>query len=332
MSFKAAAIHADSVMLDLDGSLKKAAKLATEAAQGGARIVVFPEVFLPGYPHWCWVKSFSESAQLAKDYFDQAFIVGGPHQEKLSAIARDNGIWLIIGANERENASLYNTMLFLDPTGKLVGRHRKLLPIGAEKCIWSSGDARDLISIETEAGKLGGLICGEHLNDPLRFTQSLLRNKIHAAIWPAISAIPAYAASHGFDELSWAATRHHAVSAQAFVINAQGTNSQASLDRMGLGDRPDLIVRGGGRSSIISPTGQTLAGPHKGEEEKILYGDLDLNIFGYTQMMDPEVYSRPDVFHLTVIPPQPPTIIQIAPPPLAMGGSGVPVSETENAQ
>ena len=84
-----------------------------------------------------------------------------------------------------------------------------------------------------------------------------------------------------------------------------------------MGDRPDLIVRGGGQSLIISPTGQTLAGPHEDEEEKILYADFDLNTIGYTRMMDPEIYSRPDVFRLSVIPPQPQTVIPLAKPPLS---------------
>ena len=161
---KVAAVQAAPVFLDLEGSLQKAEGLIEKAAAEGARLVVFPEAFLPAWPAWVDEVLPGEDAAWYLRLLEQSVVVPGPATRRLGAAARAAGVQLVMGINEREEhgGTLYNTILHFDPEGRLLGGHRKLVPTHAERLVWGMGDGSDLKVHQTAVGRVGGLICWEN--------------------------------------------------------------------------------------------------------------------------------------------------------------------------
>ena len=297
--FKAAAVHAASVFLDLEASIDKACKLIGEAAANGANLVVFPETFLPGYPYWIWTHTPRDGAPLFFELFANSIVVGSTQTDRLGAAARQAGVYVAVGVSERDGGTLYNTLLYFDNQGDIVGRHRKLQPTNAERIIWGRGDASGLKVHQTPLGRIGGLICFEHTMDLTRYALISQREQVHVGIWPAISAISSDPNSATFDDWSASAARHHALAAQAFVINVQSRIDERVIEKLGLVGQTDVIRVGGGWSAIIAPNGQFLAGPNR-DDETILYADIDLSLIVFAKYFVDSAghYSRPDVLRL----------------------------------
>jgi nitrilase len=298
---KVAAVHAASVFLDREKTLSKAVGLINDAARNGARLVVFPESFLPGFPFWINSHTPGTGGPLFFELFANAVEVPSETVEALGEAARAAGVYVVMGMTEREGGTLYNTLLYIDDQGQVIGKHRKLQPTHAERTIWGRGDGSDLVVCETPFGKLGGLICWEHTMDLIRYSMACLGEQIHVAVWPAISATMGSPNAPFFDSIAEAAAKHHALSAQTFVINVMSCIDQATIERLGLEDRPDLIRVGGGWTAIVGPNGQIIAGPHR-DEEAILYADLDLSLIVRAKFACDSVghYARPDVVRLLV--------------------------------
>lgn len=299
--FMAAAVHAASVFLDRDASIEKACRLISEAASKGAKLVVFPESFIPGYPFWIWTHTPTQGAPLFREFFSNSVVVGSPETERIGAAARQAGAYVVIGISEKEGGTLYNTLLYFDDRGHVIGRHRKLQPTHVERTVWGRGDGSGLNVYETPHGRIGGLICGEHTMDLARYALTSQGEQVHIAVWPAVSAITHDPTSSFFDEMTSAAARHHAFAGQTFVINVQSRIDEDVLQRLGLVGREDMIRTGGGWSAIIAPNGQILAGPNR-DEEAILYAEIDLSmIVDIKYVFDSSGhYSRPDVLRLLV--------------------------------
>jgi nitrilase len=298
---RVACVQAEPVILDRERTLNKLASLAAEAKAAGAQLVVFPETFVPAYPSSAWAKFLAGWADpRAKGAFAQlareAVEVPGPDADRLGEIAREHELWLVTGVNERDPArpgTLYNTLLYHAPDGRLAVHHRKLVPTNHERLIWGQGDGGGLRAIETPLGRIGGLICWENYMPLARF--SLYE-----------SGVEIYIASTADDGDAWQSTLVHiARESRAFVI------SPCHFQRAGSypADFPlrdeiaqmDVLGRGG--SAILSPDGTYLAGPLYGEEG-ILYADLDpLRLAEERQRFDPAGhYHRPDVLELRVRP------------------------------
>ena len=294
---KVAAVHAASVFLDREASIAKARALIGEAARAGARLIAFPEAFIAGYPFWIWTHTPPSGAPLFAELFNNAVEVPGPATDALAAAARESDAYVVMGVNERDGATLYNTLLYFDDQGVLIGRHRKLQPTQAERMIWGRGDATDVFVLRTPYGKLGGLICWEHTMDLARYALTMKGEQIHVAAWPGISALTHDPVSRIFDSISEAAAKHHALAGQTFVINVQSRVDEDTVAKLGLDGRPDMIRVGGGWSAILAPNGQIISGPHK-DEEAIIYADIDLaDIIPVKQACDSAGhYARPDVF------------------------------------
>jgi nitrilase len=198
---KVAAIQAAPVLLDLDASLRKAAELIETAAANGARLLVFPEAFLPGPPVWIDEVLPGEDAVWYLRLLEQSVVVPGPVTDRLGKAARDAGVHLVIGVNERElhGGTVYNTILYFDPDGRLLGKHRKLVPTHAERLVWGMGDGSDLQVHDTAAGRVGGLICWENFMPLARFTLYSQGVDIWShRRWPPTShGLPACATSPG---------------------------------------------------------------------------------------------------------------------------------------
>jgi nitrilase len=298
-TMKVAAVQAAYVLMNQQACLTKAVDLLQQATAAGARIVVFPEVFIPGTPIWIdtapiWDGDADWYAMLV----DQAVVVPGPVTDTLGAAARDTGTYLVIGVEEREphGATIYNTTLYFGPDGSMLGKHRKLMPTGSERTVWGMGDGSTLPVIDTGYGRLSGLTCWENYMPLARFY-------IYAQgvdIWAA----PTLATGDG-----WVATMQHiAREGRCYVI---GVNPCVHVDQIPAEfpsrDRVWPVKTDGdqwvepGNSVIISPTGDILAGPTR-HEETILTADIDLAaVRAARRYFDPVGhYHRPDIFQLSV--------------------------------
>src|SRR3954471_8824772 len=294
-----ACIQAEPVILDRDATIEKLGTLTTEAAANGAKLVVFPEAFIPAYPSSVWARALAGWAEPgAKEAFAllarESLELPSEAADRLGQIARDNDVWLVTGVTERDPGhpgTLYNTLLYHAPDGTLALTHRKLVPTNHERLVWGQGDGEGLRAIETELGRLGGLICWENYMPLARF--SLYE-----------SGVEIYIASTADDGDSWQPTLIHiAREARAFVVSPSHFQRAASYPNdfplRRLLEGVDLVGRGG--SAILDPDGSYLAGPLY-DEEGILYAELDpARLDEERQRFDPDGhYSRPDVLQLTV--------------------------------
>jgi nitrilase len=291
MTVTVAAVQATPVFLDREATTEKACLLVKEAAGNGARLVVFPETFIPTYPDWVWRVPAWDDQQLVSRLYDQAVTIPGPTVERLGEAAREAGAYVAMGVNELEGGTLYNTLLYLSPEGELVGRHRKLMPTGGERTVWGYGDGSTLDVVQTEFGVVGGLICWENY-------MPLARAAMYAA------GVEIYVAPTWDNSDSWVSTlRHIAKEGRCYVIGVapllRGSDVPEDLRGTVYGGADDWMSRG--YSTIVAPGGDVLAGPLL-EEEGILYAEVDPSrVLTQRRMFDPVGhYSRPDVFTLTV--------------------------------
>ena len=169
---RVAAVQASYVLMDRDATIDRVAALTASAAREGAQLVVFPEVFVPGTPLWIdtqaiWDGDEERFGLLARN----AVVIGDPASDRLAAIAAEHGVWLVVGVDEREahGATIYNTVLYFAPDGELAGRHRKLMPTGAERTVWGMGDGSTLAVVDAGRARIGGLICWENYMPLARF-------------------------------------------------------------------------------------------------------------------------------------------------------------------
>ncbi len=303
---RAAVVQAAPVAFNVDATLDKAERLVVGASASGAQLVVFPEAFVSCYPRGLTFGSAvgSRSPEGRDDflrYYDSAIDVPGPAVDRLSSIARSNGVYLVIGVIERDHGTLYCTVLFFGDDGHYLGKHRKLMPTAAERLIWGYGDGSTLPVFDTAIGKLGAVICWENYMPLLRMTMYAKGIQIYCA-----------PTADGRD--SWTSSmRHIATEGRCFVLGCnQFTRRRDYPDDYDsvLGNDPDQVLSRGG-SIIVSPLGDVLAGPNF-EEETILTADLDLDEIARGKF-DLDVvghYARPDVFQLHVNENPTPPVVQ----------------------
>jgi len=294
--FKVAVVQASSVIFDLQRSLEKAQLLAAEAASQGAKLVVFPEAFLSGYPRGldfgAAVGSRSdEGREDFRRYWESSVDVPGLATEQLERCARQLGIYLVISVVEREGGTLYCSVLFFAPDRGYLGKHRKVMPTGSERLVWGFGDGSTLPVFDTPLGKLGAVICWENY-------LPLMRAAMYA------KGIEIYCAPTADSRDVWLASmRHIAVEGRCFVLSCNQFNRQRDFPadyRARFDGNSNAIVTGGG-SCIIDPFGNFLAGPNTESEAiliaeidraQVVRGKYDLDVVGH--------YARPDIFQLNV--------------------------------
>lgn len=291
MKVTVAAVQATPVFLDREATTEKACALVKEAAAQGARLVVFPETFIPTYPDWVWRLPAWRDGALVRRLYEESVAIPGPTVDRLAEAAREHGTYLAMGVNEVDGGTLYNTLLYLSPDGELVGRHRKLMPTGGERTIWGYGDGSTLDVVRTDFGVVGGLICWENY-------MPLARTAMYAA------GVEIYLAPTWDNSDSWVATlRHIAKEGGCYVLGVapllRGSDVPEELRGDTYGGDDDWMSRG--YSTIVAPGGDVLAGPLL-EQEGILYAEVDVAaVHAQRRMLDPVGhYARPDVFSLTV--------------------------------
>lgn len=295
-SYKAAVVQVGSNPTDTIASAKKATSLIEQAAKAGARLVVFPEAFLGGYPKG---NSFGatigqrkpEGREAFRTYWEQAIDLHGPEVEAIATATAATGVFGVIGCIERENGTLYCTVLFFDGASGLVGKHRKLMPTASERLIWGFGDGSTMPVFKTSLGTIGAVICWENY-------MPMLRMHMYS------QGISIYCAPTADDRDTWLASmRHIAIEGRCFVLTACQYLKRGDFPESyecSLGNDPETVLMRGG-SGIINPFGEVLAGPHF-EGETILYADIELDDVARGKY-DFDVtghYSRPDVFQLIV--------------------------------
>ncbi len=295
-SYKAAVVQAASSPHDPQASADKAAGLIREAAAAGARLIVFPEAFLGGYPKGA---SFGTPVGMRKPegradyqrYYEGAVDLDGPEVAAVVEAVAETEAFVVMGVIERDGGTLYCTALFFDGARGLIAKHRKLMPTGAERLIWGFGDGSTLPVIETSLGRIGAVICWENYMPMLRM-----------AMYD--QGISIYCAPTADDRDGWAATMQHvALEGRCFVLSACQhirRGAYAADYDCELGDDPDTVLMRGG-SMIVAPLGEVLAGPDY-SGETILYADIDLSAVtrGKYDFDVAGHYSRPDVFQLSV--------------------------------
>lgn len=299
--FKAAAAHAASVFLDREASIEKACKLIAEAGEQDVKLIVFPEVFVPGFPYWINCYPPLDQLGINTRYAAQSVEVPGPDIGRVQQAARRAGTNVVLGVSERDGGTQYNTQVFIDEQGNLLGRHRKLQPTYAERYIWGQGDGSTLSVWHTSVGRLGGLACWEHTMNLARHALILKGEQVHAASWPAFSTCAGL--SEVFDQQVEAMSRNHAITGQCFVIVAENPVTQEMLDVMheALGPQ-EMMQVGGGWSAIINPMTAYLAGPHTGLDETLLVAEIDLaEIAVLKNLVDAGGhYSRREILRLVI--------------------------------
>lgn len=297
-------VQASPVFLDLAASVARAVTLIEEAARKGAQLIAFGETWLPGYPAWL---DYSSHAALwnhepTREVFAQlrrnSVIVPGKETETLGELARELGVVIVIGVNERVeqgagNGTLYNSLLTFDQNGALINHHRKLVPTYTERLVWGQGDAAGLEAATTSAGRVGGLVCWEHWMPLARQALHTSGEHIHIAVFPTVH------------EMHQIASRHYAFEGRCFVLAAglimRASDLPANLAAgSGVDESPDtLLLRGG--SCIVAPDGNFVVEPVF-DEETIIIAELDLTMIDKEKMtLDVSGhYFRPDLFNLEI--------------------------------
>jgi predicted amidohydrolase len=308
---KVAIVQKAPRFLDKEASLTRAETYIAEAAAGGAELIVFPEVWLAGYPYWTegWDSPLQAWAGGRIAFRDAAVLAPSEDTERLGAAARQAGAYVVMGCNEidprPEVSTIYNSLLFFDHTGHLMGRHRKTMPTFTERLFWGQGDAADFQVFDTDIGRLGGLICGEHLMTLVRAAMIGLGEEIHVAVFPGAFALhtgPSLEEWDGEHASFWghSSVRAHALEAGAFVLSACGIIDESDVpDEFPHKGRMNIRYARGG-SSVIAPLGIPLAGPCEGPQ--IVSATLDAwMIKAWKSIIDTAGhYSRPDLVRLVV--------------------------------
>ncbi|HLY91727.1 MAG TPA: nitrilase-related carbon-nitrogen hydrolase [Candidatus Angelobacter sp.] len=291
-----AVVQAASVAFDCKRTLEKALDLTRDAARQGAKLVLFPEAFVSGYPRGLDFGAVvgarsEEGREDFRRYFESAVDVPGPEVNALSKAARTNSVYLVIGVIERERGTLYCCVLFFAPDGTFLGKHRKVMPTASERLIWGYGDGSTLPVFSTPFGRLGAVICWENY-------MPLLRTYMYA------QGIEIYCAPTADHRDTWSATMQHiAAEGRCFVLGCNQFNRRHDFPknyRTAFGDAPETVISRGG-SCIVDPFGKFLAGPNF-QDETILLAELDRGQIPKARFdFDPVGhYSRPDIFRLLV--------------------------------
>ncbi len=303
---RAAAVQAAPVFLDRAATTEKACALIREAGSNGARIIAFPEGFIPAHPLWFHFHSGTDAhaTRLSVELFNNSVEIPGRETDALCAAAAEAGAYVVMGMCEKTPGTfgtMYNTQLFIGPDGSVLGKHQKLVPTVGERLVHRPGGPNTFGSFMTDFGPISGLMCGENSNPLAIFALTAENTRVHVMAWP--NHFPKI--SIPMADIALTMARSFAQMSKAFVLSAAGVVD----DRMRsmLSDRSEDLdflrrpeVAGG--SVIVAPDMRILAGPLEGDVEGIIYADLDFEISVKMKLRHDLAghYNRPDVFRLLV--------------------------------
>lgn len=303
-TFKAATVQAAPVFLDTHATVDKACQLIAEAAANGARLVAFPEVFVSAYPYWNWVMNPIEGSPWFARLAASAIEIPGPEIRKIAQAAARHRIHVVIGVNERSPqgiGTLYNTLVTIGEDGRLLGRHRKLVPTWAEKLTWAPGDASALRVHDTPIGKLGALACGENTNTLARYALLAQGELVHVASYISLPVAPK---DYDMAEAIRLRAAAHSFEGKLFTIVSCSTVSQEIVEAMSAShpQARELLARPNSAfSGFIGPDGRVIGTPLI-DVEGIAYAEIDLGKCVQPRQMHDITghYNRFDIFELSV--------------------------------
>jgi nitrilase len=296
---RAGAVQAEPVWLDIEGSVDKTIQLISQSAADGVQLLVFPELWIPGYPVFQSYTSTDIEIPYVIDYRSNSLSVGSEQMARIRSAARVHGVHLVLGFAERDGRSLYMSQALIDDRGDILFVRRKLKPTYQERCLFGQGDGSDLQVADTALGRVGALNCYEHLQPLTKFAMMGLGEQIHASSWPILGMFGGEMMSGG---TITAVARAHAIESGTFVLMSSAVFTDAGRKTFSRYGAPIPEFRGGGFGNVFGPDGGVLAtGPDPGTEG-IVAANLDLTTLEVTSFFTDPVghYSRPDVFSLAV--------------------------------
>lgn len=290
-TYLAAAVQMAPVWMDRSRSTEKVIAKIQELGQRGIKLAVFPEVIIPGTPHWNWLTP--SDGELFALQWENAVELEGPEVRALGEACRAAGLYAVVGITERLRRALFNTIVFFDDQGRRLGVHRKVMPTQSEKVVWAPVDGTGLTVYATPLGRLGGLICAEHNMSLARYALAHQGEEVHAAVWVSGSARrPEF---NRWVEL-WSGS--YALANQCYVICAQAVASDQEMERFG-------FQRRGGWSAIFAPDASLVAGPLT-EQEGAVIGPIEARraVQTYNLFDAIDYHGRPDLFEFRLHRPE----------------------------
>ena len=268
-SVRVAAVQLSPDLESADGTVSKVLAAIADASGKGAKLIVFPETFVPWYPYFSFVHPPVATGAEHIRLYDNAVVVPGPVTEAVAAMAKRHAIVVVLGVNERDHGTLYNAQLIFDADGRLILKRRKITPTFHERMIWGQGDGSGLKVVDTVVGRIGALACWEHYNPLARYALMAQHEEIHVAQFPGSMVGPIFA------EQMEATIRHHALESGCFVVNATGWLTEEQIAKISPEEKFRKALRGGCMTAIVSPEGSHLVPPLT-QGEGILIADLDM--------------------------------------------------------
>ncbi len=292
---KVAAAQISPVLGSREGTIGKVVEAIADAARQGARLVVFPETVVPYYPYFSYITPAVAMGPEHLRLYEQAVTVPSPATDAVAAAAKQHGIVVVLGVNERDHGTLYNAQLIFDADGTLLLKRRKITPTYHERMVWGQGDGSGLQVVQSAVGRIGALACWEHYNPLARYALMTQHEEIHCSQFPGSLVGPIFA------EQMEMTMRHHALESGCFVVNATAWLSEAQITSVTPDPFLQKALRGGCYSAIISPEGKHLCEPLR-EGEGLIVAELDFALITKRKRMMDSVghYARPELLSLNL--------------------------------
>ncbi len=292
---KGAAVQISPVLGSKSGTLEKVADAIVDASSQGADIIVFPETLVPNYPYFSFIKPAVSIRKEHTQLYEESVVVPSEDTEIIGSLAKEHRIVVVLGVNERERGTLYNTQLIFDTTGLLALKRRKITPTYHERMIWGQGDGSGLQAVDTSIGRIGALACWEHYNPLARFALMNDHEEIHCSQFPGAMVGQIFA-----DQME-VTMRHHALESGCFVINSTGYLYPEQVREITEDPQMQKVLEKGCFTAIISPEGKIISDVLS-EGEGIVYADMDMGLILKRKRMMDSVghYARPELLSLTI--------------------------------
>jgi nitrilase len=298
--FRVAAVQASPVFMDLSATVQKTIDLIKNAADSGAKLVAFPECWIPGYPFQIWLGAPAWWMKFVQRYHENTMQLNSAETAEICAAAGENNIMVALGYSERSGGSLYISQLLIGADGMLIANRRKLKPTHMERTVFGEGGGADLDVHDTSLGRVGMLCCWEHLQPLNRFALYSMNEQVHIAAWPSFSLYSGIAHALG-STVNNAASLMYAVEGQCYVVAPCATITEDIIKVIcETDDQRQLIHAGGGFAKIYAPDGQSIGNQLGETEEGLVVADIDLSLIALAKAVaDPAGhYARPDVTRL----------------------------------
>ncbi|KAJ5273753.1 carbon-nitrogen hydrolase [Penicillium angulare] len=299
---RVAVTQAEPVWLELNEGVDKTCQLITEAASNGAKLIAFPECWIPGYPCWIWTRLLDVGLNVR--YIKNSLRRNSPEMERIQRCARTNSIAVSLGFSENFHDSIYIAQVLIGPDGEIRAHRRKMKPTHMERTIFgdASGDCFASVA-ELPFARVGALSCWEHIQPLLKYQTMSQHEDIHVYAWPSLTPH-----SGGQDLWSMSAegcqalSQTYAIESQSFVLHCTALITEEGVKVMDTSTGALMSSPGGGSSAVFGPDGRRLTKPVDSTTETIIYADLELDQIISTKMFADGNghYSRPDLMRLNV--------------------------------